>query len=189
MAGGDVLLDKISAKKLGLNYFRNRVAVVLADDKLLAGTIAENICLFDPEPDLELIEFVVKQAGLWDEANQLPMRLFTIVGDMGNALSSAQKFKICLARSLYRKPDFLVLDNAFNGWGQKTRDALLTAILSVDIGIVMTARMGDTPSCATQILHLANGKLLKPVLPEASSAIPIKAGATAAITTEAQVAT
>lgn len=159
-AGGDVLLGGVSMRKMGLHNYRERIGAVLSDDKLLAGTIAENICLFAHAPDMDRIEECAKCVELFDEINQLPMRFFTIVGDLGSALSSGQRQKICLARALYKQPLFMILDEPLSQIGKAGRDAILARLLGANIGIVMTTHLGDTPAAATHFFNLQGGKLL-----------------------------
>ncbi len=49
---GQVLVDGIDAEKLGKRNYRSQIAAVMQDDQLLSGSIADNICFFDPQfPD------------------------------------------------------------------------------------------------------------------------------------------
>jgi ATP-binding cassette, subfamily B, bacterial CvaB/MchF/RaxB len=104
---------------------------------------------------------------LLDEINQLPMRFFTIVGDLGGALSSGQRQRLCLARALYRQPAFLILDEPLSQIGVQRRDAILQGLVASGMGLVMTAQLGDRPSCATHVMQMQSGKLMAP--PNASS--------------------
>jgi ABC-type multidrug transport system fused ATPase/permease subunit len=48
---GRVLVDDTDIRALGVSTYRHRIAGVLQDDGLFAGSIAENICGFDAHPD------------------------------------------------------------------------------------------------------------------------------------------
>jgi len=159
VAGGDVLLGGVAMRKMGLHNYRAHLGAVLSDDKLLAGTVAENICLFAPEPDMDRIEECVKRVGLFEEINQMPMRFFTIVGDLGGALSSGQRQRLCFARALYRQPAFLILDEPLSQVGTVRRDAILASVLAAGIGVVMTTQLDDKPVCTTHLLRMQGGKL------------------------------
>jgi ATP-binding cassette subfamily B protein RaxB len=161
MSGGDIFLGGVAMRKMGLQNYRQHLGAVLSDDKMLAGTVAENICLFAPDPDMDKIEDCARRAGLFDEINQLPMRFFTIVGDLGGALSSGQLQRLCLARALYRQPAFLMLDEPLSQIGVQRRDAILQGLLASGIGLVMTAQVGDKPSCATHVMRMQGGKLVE----------------------------
>ena len=81
-----------------------QVASVMQDDQLFAGSIAENVCFFDPQPDYPRIEQCARLAAVHDDILAMPMRYNTLVGDMGTVLSGGQKQRILLARALYRQP-------------------------------------------------------------------------------------
>ena len=58
---------------------------------LFAGSIAENICFFDTEPDRGKIERCSRLAMIHEEISAMPMGYETLIGDMGSALSGGQK--------------------------------------------------------------------------------------------------
>lgn len=160
MAGGDIFLSGIAMRKMGLQNYRKYLGAILSDDKLLAGTVAENICLFAPNPDMDHVEKCARRVGLFDEINTLPMRFFTIVGDLGGALSNGQRQKLCLARALYKNPAFLILDEPLSQIGTTKRDIILLDLLKSGIGIIMTSQIGDRPASTTRFLRMQSGKLM-----------------------------
>ena len=159
IAAGDTCLGGLTTRQMGLHNYRSHLGAVLADDKLLAGTVAENICMFSPNPDLDKIEECARRVEIFDEINKLPMRFFTIVGDLGGALSSGQRQRLCLARALYREPTFLILDEPLSQISTTRRDTILANLLATGMGIVMTTQLDDKPVCSTHILRMKGGKL------------------------------
>jgi ATP-binding cassette, subfamily B, bacterial CvaB/MchF/RaxB len=77
-----------------------QVATVLQDDCLFAGSLAENIALFDEFIDLERVMAAAQAAAIHDDIVNLPMQYDTLVGDMGSTLSGGQKQRVLLARAL-----------------------------------------------------------------------------------------
>lgn len=107
---GEVLIDGIPLQTIGVRVYREQVAAVMQDDQLLSGSIADNICFFDPAFDQERMVLCAQMAGIHDEIMAMPMAYNSLIGDMGSSLSGGQKQRVLLARALYKEPKILFLD-------------------------------------------------------------------------------
>src|SRR3954471_9583602 len=107
---GEVLIDGAPLSVIGPRAYREQVGAVMQEDQLLSGSIADNICFFDPEFDQERMIVCAQLAGIHQEIMTMPMTYNSLVGDMGSSLSGGQKQRVLLARALYRQPRILFLD-------------------------------------------------------------------------------
>lgn len=107
---GEVLVDGVPLARYGKAAFRHQVGAIMQDDLLYAGSIAENIALFDPEVDMERVKEVAGQANIAAEIEAMPMAYESLVGDMGSSLSGGQRQRVLIARALYRRPRFIFAD-------------------------------------------------------------------------------
>ena len=107
---GEVLIDGIPLSTIGPRAYREHVGAVMQEDLLLSGSIADNICFFDPSFDQERMIECAHLARIHEEIMAMPMTYNSLVGDMGSSLSGGQKQRVMLARALYRQPRILFLD-------------------------------------------------------------------------------
>lgn len=107
---GEILIDGVPLQTVGVRPYREQVAAVMQEDPLLSGSIADNICFFDPDFDQGRMIECAQLAGIHNEIMAMPMTYNCLVGDMGSSLSGGQKQRVLLARALYRQPRMLFLD-------------------------------------------------------------------------------
>ena len=151
---GTVLIDDVPLQAIGLEAYRAQIGCVLQDDRLFAGSIAENIAGFSPSSDPERIQQVARFAAIHNEIVHMPMGYETLVGDMGSSLSGGQMQRIVLARALYRGPRILLLDEATSHLDEENERAINEAIRRLPISRVIVAHRRSTLDMADRILPL-----------------------------------
>ena len=151
---GEVLVGGAPLKQLGLRRYRDRIGVVMQDDRLFAGSLTENIALFDPQLDHQRIEQAAKLAAIHEEIRRMPMGYNTLVGDMGAALSGGQKQRPLLARALYKQPGMLFLDEATSHLDTTTEGLVNQAVLALDITRIVIAHRPQTIQAMGRVIDL-----------------------------------
>jgi ATP-binding cassette, subfamily B, bacterial CvaB/MchF/RaxB len=141
---GSVLIDGRDLRSLGTAAYRRRIAGVMQNDGLFAGSIAENIACFDERPDPGWIEECAARAAILEDIRRTPMGFETLVGDMGSTLSGGQKQRVILARALYRRPDILFLDEATSHLDEPTEAAIALALRDLRMTRVIVAHRPAT---------------------------------------------
>ncbi|MDR6537212.1 peptidase domain-containing ABC transporter [Variovorax soli] len=151
---GSVCVGGVPLRQLGLRHYREQIGVVMQDDRLFAGSIAENISLFDAQPDHARIEEAARLASVHHEIARMPMGYSTLVGDMGSALSGGQRQRVVLARALYKRPRILLLDEATSHLDTITESVVNGAVQQLDITRIVIAHRPQTLEAMGRVIHL-----------------------------------
>jgi ATP-binding cassette subfamily B protein RaxB len=156
---GAIEADGQPITRLGLRRYRSAVASVMQDDQLFAGSIAENICFFDAQPDHARIERSARLAAVHDDIATMPMQYGTLVGDMGTVLSGGQKQRILLARALYREPTILFLDEATSHLDIARERSVNEAVRGLKLTRIIVAHRPETIASADRVIVLDGGRV------------------------------
>ncbi len=151
---GDVLVDGISVRQLGIDEYRRHTAFVMQDDKLFAASLIDNISSFDPQPNIEWMHECTKAAAIHDEIMTMPMQYETMIGDMGSILSGGQKQRVSLARALYKRPRILFLDEATSNLDIFNERKINEAVKQMSITRVFVAHRTETIAVADRVYNL-----------------------------------
>ncbi len=147
----------------GLNNYRAGIGVVLQDDQLLSGSIADNICFFAARPDRARIERAARLAAVHTDIAAMPMGYESLIGDMGSSVSGGQKQRILLARALYRQPRILLLDEATSHLDVALERAVNDAVRQLKITRIVVAHRPETIRAADRVITLAGGRVVSDV--------------------------
>jgi ATP-binding cassette, subfamily B, bacterial CvaB/MchF/RaxB len=158
---GEILIGGVKVTSLGLNNYRNLLGTVMQGDQLFAGSVADNICFFDPSPAQDRIEECACAAAIDREIDAMPMRYNTLVGDIGTGLSGGQQQRILLARALYKAPKILVLDEATSHLDIWSEQLVNAAIERIDLTRVIVAHRPETIAMAQRVVVLADGQIVQ----------------------------
>ena len=167
---GEILIDDIPIRRIGYATYRSLIGAVLQDDSLLAGSIGENISFFASDVDQDHLEHCAKAAAIHDEIHRMPMGYQTLIGDLGHSLSGGQKQRIFLARALYRRPVFLMLDEATSHLDVFNERRIVNALCNMRLTRIVVAHRQETVDSADRVVLLGVAKNL----PESSVGTPTK---------------
>jgi ATP-binding cassette subfamily B protein RaxB len=79
-----------------------------------------------------------------EEIMAMPMQYNTIVGSLGMALSGGQKQRVLLARALYRRPQILFLDEAFDQIDVALERRISSALTGRNLSLVIVSHRAET---------------------------------------------
>ena len=158
---GEVLVGGMPLRQVGLTHYRDMIGAVMQDDRLFAGSLADNICFFDNLPDQQHIEHCAKLAKIHADILKMPMGYNTLVGDMGTTLSGGQKQRVFLARALYKRPNILFLDEATSHLDTALERDINAAIAELNLTRIVIAHRPDTIAASGRVVML--GKRLNQV--------------------------
>jgi len=159
-SSGKVLLDGKDITHIGLKNYRRKIAAVMQDDTLLAGSIVDNISFFDPQPNYLKIEQCAHMSAIHDDINKMTMGYNSLVGDMGSNLSGGQVQRLLLARALYQSPCVLFMDEATSHLDKDNEAKISEQIRHLPMTRIMIAHRQETINMAKQVYSLDKGKLV-----------------------------
>jgi ATP-binding cassette subfamily B protein RaxB len=157
---GDIYIDGEPLSRVGTERFRSMIGVVMQDDQLFAGSIADNISFFSAYPDQERVLRCARMAAVHDDIAAMPMGYATLIGDMGTVLSGGQKQRVLIARALYREPSILFLDEATSHLDVAREKAVNDAIRTTCMTRVIIAHRPETIRASNRVILLDRGRIV-----------------------------
>lgn len=159
---GEVLLNGVPLQRLGAQAFRSVLGTVFQDDQLFSCSIYDNIAMNDVEASPEKVAEAARLACIHEDILRMPMGYQTLVGGMGATLSGGQKQRLLLARALYKKPRFLLLDEYTSHLDFHTEALVQQSINALGCGRFIITHREHSLSQGDQVYVLHGGKLILP---------------------------
>jgi len=160
---GTITIDGKDLQSLRLRDFRSYLGVVMQDNFLFDGTIAENISFSNPHATLDQIKEVSRIAHCEEFIEKFEMKYETIVGERGVKLSGGQRQRIAIARAILADPKLLILDEATSSLDSESEALIQDGLRSLRRGrttFVIAHRLSTIRS-ADQILVLEGGEIIE----------------------------
>lgn len=136
---------------------------------LLAGTVAQNICRFDPEGSLDEVYRLSQQLGLHELVMDLPQGYQTLISNSADLLPASARKQIALARALYGHPKVILLDQPNTFLDQRREGALLNILSEArksGAAIAMATRSPILLRLADRAVAIESGRIVPDQLPQ-----------------------
>lgn len=160
---GVILVDGVDLSTVRLDSYRSQLGVVLQDNFLFDGTIADNILFGRPEASPEEVTAAAQIARVDEFALRFEKGYDTIVGERGVKLSGGQRQRVAIARAVLADPRVLILDEATSSLDTESEALIQEGLAGLMRGrttFVIAHRLSTIRS-ADQILVLEDGQIIE----------------------------
>jgi len=160
---GRILINDIDLREMDTAAFREKIALVMQEPFLFAGTIGENI--FDNPRDLsaEKIQKIIEAANCGRLIQRLPEGLETVLAVGGTTISSGERQLISIARAFARNPQLILFDEATSYIDSQTElwiQQALEKLMQNRTAIIIAHRL-STVRYVDRIIVLNRGRIIE----------------------------
>jgi ATP-binding cassette, subfamily B, multidrug efflux pump len=161
VTAGAVKIDGFDVRAVTQASLHQQIGLVLQENILFSGTVAENIAFGRPHATHNEIEAAARVANVHDFIIQLPQGYATMLGERGANLSQGQRQLISIARAVLIDPRILILDEATSSIDTRTEILVQQAIdkiLTSRTSFVIAHRL-STVTKADRVLVIQQGQI------------------------------
>lgn len=160
---GDIMINNFSLKNVSQKEWRRNCGVVMQEGYIFNDSIAKNIAVGEDYVDKEKLAHAIDVANIGDYIEGLPLGYNTKIGSEGNGLSTGQKQRLLIARSVYKNPKFLFFDEATSALDANNEKVIMGKLneFFADKTAVVIAHRLSTVKNAHQIVVLEKGKIIE----------------------------
>lgn len=160
---GQILIDGQDIRDYPLDELRHSIGLVVQEPYIFYGTVAHNIAMFSNRQNLRRVQQAAQLVNAASFIEQLPKGYETVLGENGTNLSVGQRQLISFARTMYRQPKVLIMDEATANIDSQTEQTITTSLnkMRTEQTSIMVAHRLSTIQDADQILALQNGKIVE----------------------------
>ena len=160
---GEVLIDGVNVKDLGLHDLRSLIGNVNQESILFNDTFFNNISFGVPNASLEEVQQAARIANAHDFIMATEQGYDTKVGDRGGRLSGGQRQRVSIARAILKNPPILILDEATSALDTESERLVQDALehLMKTRTTVAIAHRLSTIKNADEICVLHDGRIVE----------------------------
>ncbi len=160
---GRVLIDGQDIEGVQLASYRRHLGIVLQENFLFDGTIADNIRYANPHASMDEVTAAAEIAYCDEFVEGFADGYRTVVGERGVRLSGGQRQRVAIARAILADPRILILDEATSSLDSESEARIQDALRSLRRGrttFVIAHRLSTIRS-ADQILVVEDGRIVE----------------------------
>ena len=158
---GKIYYDGKDIDSLDKRELRKKFGVVLQDGGVISGSIYENITITAPNTKLKRVKEVVKEVGLEEDINAMPMGLHTVLSENSGTISGGQKQRILIARAIVGKPKIIFFDEATSALDNVTQAMVVETLEKLKATKIVIAHRLSTVMNCDRIVVLEHGELIE----------------------------
>lgn len=157
---GTVRVGGHDVRDYDLGTLRDAVGIVLQKNVLFSGTIRDNLRWGDPDADDDTLWQACRMACADEFLSRMPDGLDTDLGQGGVNVSGGQKQRLCIARTLLKRPKVLIFDDSTSAVDTATEASIRRALSSLsDVTKIIIAQRVTSVMQADQIILLEDGRV------------------------------
>lgn len=157
---GSVKVGGREVREYDLQALRDAVGIVLQKNVLFSGTVRENLLWGNPQADDEALWAACRAACADEFLERLPLGLDTELGQGGVNISGGQKQRLCIARTLLKRPKVLIFDDSTSAVDTATEAKIHRALAQLtDMTKIIIAQRVTSVMDSDQIVILEDGKV------------------------------
>lgn len=160
---GKISIDGMDLSLMNPVLLRNQIGVVLQENFMFNGTVAENISIHCPNKTIDEIIQAAKTAGAHDFIMELQEGYDTIIGEQGVSLSGGQKQRIAIARAIINNPKILIFDEATSALDYESESIIQNNLKDICKGrtVLIIAHRLSTLRYADEIMVIDRGEIIE----------------------------
>ncbi len=160
VTGGCVKVGGRDVREYRLEALRDAVGIVLQKNVLFSGTIRENLLWGNEQASDEELDWACRTACADEFLSRMPKGLDTELGQGGVNVSGGQKQRLCIARTLLKRPKVLIFDDSTSAVDTATEARIRAGLAALkDTTKIIIAQRVTSVMEADQILVLEDGRV------------------------------